>query len=166
MLRAIALVLVLLVAPGSAAAEPPSSLAADTGDARWGWPVAAPHVVVRQFIAPANRYASGHRGVDLAAHDGAVYAPADGIVHFAGVVVDRPVLSIRHPGGLISSFEPVETTLTAGDPVARGDPVGTAIQGHCSALCVHFGVRLDGEYVSPMLYLGGLEPSVLLPTRR
>ena len=165
MRRTIALLLILLVVPGSASAEPPP-LAADAGNARWGWPVAAPHVVVRQFIAPAHRYATGHRGVDLAAHGGTVYAPADGIVHFAGVVVDRPVLSIRHPGGVISSFEPVETRLTEGDPVAPGDPIGTVIPGHCSEPCLHFGVRLDGEYVSPLLYLGGLEPSVLLPTRR
>jgi murein DD-endopeptidase MepM/ murein hydrolase activator NlpD len=121
---------------------------------------------VRQYIAPATAYSSGHRGVDLAAGSGTVYAPADGIVHFAGVVVDRPVLSIRHPGGLISSYEPLETTLQKGEAVSRGAPVGTVIAGHCSPICLHFGVRLDGEYVSPLLYLGGIGPSVLLPTRR
>ncbi len=132
----------------------------------WQWPVDTPKVVVRQFIAPATPYASGHRGVDLGAGGGILFAPADGIVHFAGVVVDRSVLSIRHPDGLISSYEPVETTLHKGDAVARGDPIGTVLPGHCSQTCLHLGVRLDGEYVSPLLYLGGIEPSVLLPTRR
>lgn len=132
----------------------------------WDWPVDPPLVLIRQYIAPATAYSSGHRGVDLAAGSGTVHAPADGVVHFAGVVVDRPVLSIRHPGGLISSYEPVETTLSKGDAVARGDPIGTVIVGHCTGACLHFGVRFDGQYVSPLLYLGGIEPSVLLPTRR
>jgi murein DD-endopeptidase MepM/ murein hydrolase activator NlpD len=132
----------------------------------WAWPVAPPYAVVRPFVAPPTPYAAGHRGVDLRAPDGAVYAPAPGIVHFAGVVVDRPVLSIRHAGGLLSSYEPVRTDLVEGDTVRRGDRIGTVLPGHCAAVCLHFGVRLDGEYVSPMLLLGDLPRSVLLPTRR
>src|SRR5690606_24009243 len=63
--------------------------------ALWSWPTAAPHPIARPFLAPATPYASGHRGIDVRAAAGdEVHAPADGIVHFAGVVVDRPVLSI------------------------------------------------------------------------
>ena len=178
MLRSLALVIVVLLAPGlaSIAAVTPSStvirpleLPSPTPPPPtplWFWPVDTPGVVVRPFIAPATPYSRGHRGVDLAAEAGIAYAPADGIVHFAGIVVDRPVLSLRHPGGLISSYEPVESALVDGDVVARGDPIGTVMAGHCSRTCLHFGVRVDGEYVSPMLYLGGIERSVLLPTRR
>ena len=135
--------------------------------AGWAWPVGPPHVIVRPFQAPETRYSAGHRGIDIDAAPGSpVVSPADGVVHFAGVVVDRPVVSIEHPGGLISSFEPVSSTLTEGMPVARGSPIGVvAGGGHCSDSCVHFGVRLHGEYVSPLLYVGGIEPSVLLPTR-
>jgi murein DD-endopeptidase MepM/ murein hydrolase activator NlpD len=51
-----------------------------------------------------------------------------------------------------------------GTIVAAGDPIGTvASGGHCAAECAHFGVRVDGEYVSPFLFLGGLPRSVLLP---
>jgi len=132
----------------------------------WTWPVHPPHDVVRPYLAPATAYSSGHRGIDIAAPDGTVIAPTDGVVHFAGVVVDRPVLSIRHPGGLITSYEPVETTLSAGDVVERGDVIGTVLPGHCASPCLHFGVRRDGEYVSPLLYLGGIPRAVLLPTRR
>ncbi len=131
----------------------------------WAWPVAEPHAIVRPFVAPATPYAAGHRGIDVRAPGGTVFAPAAGVVHFAGVVVDRPVLSIRHPGGLISSYEPVETALTAGEAVRRGDVIGTVVAGHCASDCLHFGVRLDGEYVNPLKYLGGLPYSVLLPTR-
>jgi murein DD-endopeptidase MepM/ murein hydrolase activator NlpD len=75
------------------------------------------------------------------------------------------VLAIRHPGGLVSSYEPVESTLKAGDAVSRGQPIGTLLPGHCASLCLHFGVRLDGEYVSPLNYLGEIPRSILLPTR-
>ena len=63
----------------------------------WDWPVGPPHAIVRPYAAPATVYGPGHRGVDLAAGAGAVVgAPADGVVHFAGFVVDRPLLSIEH----------------------------------------------------------------------
>ena len=130
----------------------------------WSWPTRAAHVVVRPFVAPASDYGAGHRGIDLAAGDD-VLAPADGTVFFAGVVVDRGVLSIDHGDGVISSYEPVTTTLHAGDTVRRGQVIGTIDPGHCAVRCVHFGVRVAGEYVSPLLFLGGAPRAVLLPTR-
>jgi murein DD-endopeptidase MepM/ murein hydrolase activator NlpD len=134
----------------------------------WSWPTDPPHRVVTPYRAPASPWAPGHRGIDIAAAPGsAVRAPAEGVVHFAGVVVDRPVLSIRHDGGLISSYEPVVASVARGDEVMRGQPIGEVQAGHCEGdACVHFGVRLDGEYVSPLLLLGGLERAVLLPVRR
>ena len=137
----------------AAASEPP-----------WAWPVRGAHQIVRPFIAPTTQYSAGHRGIDIAA-SGFVYAPVDGVVHFVGFVVDREVLSITHPGGVLSSYEPVSSTLAEGERVTRGQPIGTLETGHCVALCLHFGVRIDGQYVSPMLFLGGIPHSVLLPTR-
>lgn len=133
--------------------------------ALWAWPVEAPHPVVRDFAAPATPYAPGHRGIDIGGALGAeVRAPAAGTVHFAGVVVDRPVISIRHDSGELSSFEPVEPAVAAGDRVARGEVIGHLQDGHCElTTCLHFGVRLNGEYISPRLYLGGVERAVLLP---
>jgi murein DD-endopeptidase MepM/ murein hydrolase activator NlpD len=123
---------------------------------------------VRPFVAPADRYGAGHRGIDLAAAPGTtVRAPAAGVIHFSGIVAGRPVLSVEHSGALLSSFEPVASALAAGTIVARGDPVGVvaASAGHCAASCLHFGVRLHGQYVSPLNYLGGIPLPVLLPTR-
>ena len=132
----------------------------------WAWPVGAPHPVVRPFEAPETPYAAGHRGIDIAATLGdIVRAPADGVIHFSGFVVDRAVISIDHGGGVISSFEPVVSPLTEGTVVHRGDPIGALQSGHCRAPCLHFGVRLNGRYVSPFNFLGGMERSVLLPTR-
>jgi murein DD-endopeptidase MepM/ murein hydrolase activator NlpD len=134
----------------------------------WSWPVGPPHRVVRGFVAPEHPWSPGHRGIDVGAPIGSpVTAPDDGVVHFAGVVVDRPVLSMRHADGVLSSLEPVESDLSAGDPVVRGQVVGTVRPGHCADdECVHLGARVDGEYVSPLLMLGLGRPSVLLPTRR
>jgi murein DD-endopeptidase MepM/ murein hydrolase activator NlpD len=130
------------------------------------WPIPPPHPIVRPFVAPPAAFAAGHRGIDIGAPPGTiVLSPADGVVYFSGVVVDRPVLSIRHAGGLLTSFEPVVSGLPAGTAVTRGEPVGTLGAGHCANACLHFGVRVFGQYVSPLNYLGGIPPSVLLPTR-
>jgi len=131
----------------------------------WAWPVDPPYSVVRPYLAPDTPYSAGHRGIDLEAPGGTVYAPADGIVHFVGTVVDRPVLSIEHAGGVLTSYEPVVSALTKGEAVERGQPMGTALSGHCASVCLHFGVRIDGEYASPLAWLGGVGRAVLLPTR-
>lgn len=135
--------------------------------ASWTWPTAAPHPIVGAFVAPETPYAAGHRGIDVSAPlDSIVRAPADGVIHFSGFVVDRAVVSIDHGGGVISSFEPVVSDLAEGTIVRRGDPIGALQSGHCRAPCLHFGVRLNARYVSPLNYLGGMEASVLLPTRK
>ena len=131
----------------------------------WSWPVAGPHPLARPYLAPPTRYAAGHRGIDIRAAAGTpVLAPDGGVVHFVGVVVDRPVLSIAHDGGVLSSFEPVESSLVVGEQVVRGEVIGTLLAGHCASPCLHLGARVDGAYVNPLLFLGGVPWSVLLPS--
>ena len=125
--------------------------------------------MLRAFDPPDKPWLSGHRGVDLeATHDGvAVTSPASGTVSFVGVVVDRPVITIDHGGGLRSSFEPVESPLAKGTVVAKGDIIGTLLPGHCEALlCVHWGVRRADDYVNPLEFVTDLRPSILLPVSR
>jgi len=133
-------------------------------DGTWSWPVEGPRQVIRPFIAPAERWSSGHRGVDLAAGE-VLLAPAAGVVRFAGVVVDRGVLSIDHGDGIVSSYEPVTPLVEPGDTVVPGEPIAIIEPGHCTVRCVHMGVRVDGEYANPLRWLGGVPRSVLLPTR-
>ena len=149
-------------------AEPALSAAA-----RWSWPVAGRRVVARAFLAPPHAYGPGHRGIDLRADDAAansaggaavVLAPADGVVAFVGTVVDRSLVTLDHGNGLVSTLEPVDASVAHGQRVTRGEAVGLLSGGgHASAGTLHLGVRLDGEYVNPLLFLGGVERARLLP---
>ncbi|HST80581.1 MAG TPA: M23 family metallopeptidase [Kineosporiaceae bacterium] len=135
----------------------------------WAWPLTPHPQVVRRFAVGPERWSAGHRGVDLLPSNATagVHAPANGVVHFAGVLAGRPVLSIDHGGGLISSFEPVVSTFHRGQPVQRDDAVGrlTDTRSHCgSTMCLHWGVRKDGRYIDPLLLLSRRRgPAVLLP---
>jgi murein DD-endopeptidase MepM/ murein hydrolase activator NlpD len=139
--------------------------AAPAGD--WVWPVAGGRNAVRGFEAPASRYSAGHRGIDIAANRGTdVVAPAAGTVRFAGVVVDRSTVTVASPDGVLISMEPVRSELAVGASVAKGGRLGiVSTGGHCSNGCLHLGVRIEGEYVSPLRYFGGVPRAVLLPMR-
>ncbi|MCS6712331.1 M23 family metallopeptidase [Brachybacterium sp. EF45031] len=162
------LALVVLVAcllPGATVRAAP-----DVEPGSWSWPLAAPHRVVHPFEAPPTPYAAGHRGADLAGAGVQVRAVDDGVVRFVGQVAGRPVVSIQHAGGLQSTYEPVRSSVQAGQPVRRGDVIGTLDEAstsasHCAPqLCLHLGARLAGGYLDPLLLLGDRRgPSVLLP---
>ncbi|MBX3089197.1 MAG: M23 family metallopeptidase [Cryobacterium sp.] len=146
----------------------PNSVGNSAVEARglWGWPLEGSHRIVRPYLAPETPYGRGHRGVDLAADSSTiVLAPENATVWFSGRVVDRELISLRLTDGTLLSFEPVHSSLRAGDRVERGQQIGTLLDGHCTPACLHFGVRVHGEYVSPLLFLGGIPHSVLLPTR-
>ncbi|MET2012460.1 M23 family metallopeptidase [Microbacterium chocolatum] len=130
----------------------------------WVWPV-APSSLVRPFDPPADPYGPGHRGVDLQSSPGAsIRAVAAGMVVFAGWVVDRPVISIDHGGGVVSSVEPVVALVAVGETVAPGSAIGViAPEGHGAAGRIHFGVRVHGVYVDPLSLLPAPARAVLLP---
>jgi len=131
----------------------------------WSWPLDPPHHILTGFQAPQTRYSAGHRGIDLEASTGAaVHAPSDAEVYFAGTVVDRPVLTLQTSAGVLISMEPVVGSVALHTLVRAGDVVGAVGSGgHCEPGCVHLGVRVAGEYVSPLLFLGGAQRAILLP---
>lgn len=134
-------------------------------ESRWHWPLSPPYRLTEPYVQPAHSYAPGHRGIDIKA-DGSTdaLAPADGVVVLSGVVVDRPLLTIDHGDGLVSTLEPVTPTVTSGDSVARGEVVGTlALGGHAKPGHLHLGARVHGEYVNPLQFLGSVPRAVLLP---
>ncbi|WP_278264082.1 peptidoglycan DD-metalloendopeptidase family protein [Nocardia sp. AG03] len=145
------LVLTVVSAAGSVSA-------AEVGD--FGWPLRPRPSVERRFDKPERNWLPGHRGVDLAASDGqVVFAAGDGVVVFAGVVANKAVVSIDHPGGVRTTYEPVEAQVAVGNRVVRGTPIGTVVAGHegCPvAACLHWGARRESgehsrrEYVDPL----------------
>ena len=138
----------------------------------WNPPLNAPIRLVNQYRQPNSDYSAGHRGVDyLVDQNQAVLAPADGEVWFVRKVFQRNLITLSHPGGLLSEFEPVCSDLVKGQAVLQGQEIGhlcepdSSYTPHCaSATCLHFSVRKDGAYLSPLVFIGGLNPSRLLPT--
>jgi murein DD-endopeptidase MepM/ murein hydrolase activator NlpD len=130
----------------------------------WAWPLAS-FRLEQPYAAPADEYGPGHRGVDLRPlAEGDVEAPASGVVAFSGRVADRGILTIDHGDGLVTTLEPIESGLEVGVPVQRGAPVGTvALGGHTAPGALHFGVRLHGEYINPLVLLDEVPRAVLLP---
>lgn len=150
-------------APIASASAAPGAVTQQSS--RWQWPIAPPVSVTGAFVEPADAYSAGHRGIDVAAVTGTVVlSPADGEVAFVGVVVDRPLITIDHGGGYVSTLEPVTSSLTVGDAVVQGDAVGTVgTGGHTPNGSVHWGVRLNAKYISPATLLGNRSRPVLLP---
>lgn len=152
-----ALVLALLVLATPARADSPA----------WSWPTSS-RQVVRGFEAPPEPWSAGHRGIDLPAPAGSpVSAVADGVVAFAGTVVDRGVVAIDHDG-VRSSVEPVVPSVAAGERVRAGEVIGRlGVGGAHPPGVLHLGARIEAgtgwAYVSPLLYLGGVRRAVLLP---
>lgn len=138
---------------------------ANVSTGTWRWPLTGHPQVLQTFDKPAQNWLPGHRGVDLDARSGdTLFSPARGKIAFSSTVVDRPVLVIDHGDGFRTSLEPATGTLPVGTWVAAGATIGSVATGaHCSQRCVHWGVRLNGQYIDPTLLIRDLRPSILLP---
>ncbi len=119
---------------------------------------------MREFDDLEYNWLSGHRGVDLDWDPGSsVYAAADGTVVYAGIVVDRPVVSISH-GKIRSTYEPISPSVSVGEVVAQGQVIGTLLPGH-SPGGLHWGAKINAStYVNPLRMMVG--PIVLKPWDR
>lgn len=128
----------------------------------WQPPVGLPVTIGEKFDPPSVRWSSGHRGVDLCPPTGTpVYAPNTGTVIYAGKLVDRNVVSVRHGSGVRSTFEPVSPEIQVGARVNTGDLLGTLEEGHTDN-CLHWGLKVNRDlYLNPLGVLIG--PPVLKP---
>ena len=124
----------------------------------WAWPVRGP--VIRGFDPPDTPFGAGHRGIDIAVVPGTpIFAPEAGTVSFAGRVGGELFVTIDHGGGLSSTYSWISsTTVRKGDVVSRGQPIGTTGMGPPGASVphLHFGAKLGGEYVDPLMLLAPL----------
>jgi len=145
--------------PPAGAAAPDDPSAAAGRQARYGWPLRPVPRIGQRFRAPPNPWSPGHRGVDLVGAPGQeVRAARDGVVAFAGPLAGRGVVSVLHPDGLRTTYEPVTATVAVGTVVSRGAVLGTLEPGHpgCPATaCLHWGVRRgDADYLDPLVLVG------------
>ncbi|WP_431195977.1 M23 family metallopeptidase [Mycobacterium camsae] len=137
---------------------------ADAAGGRLQWPLRPRPAVVRAFDAPSPDWQPGHRGVDLAGSPGQpVYAAGDSTVVFVGVLAGRPVVSLAHPGGLHTSYEPVRAKVRTGQAVASGALIGELVAGHagCPAgACLHWGAMWGpasrADYLDPLGLLASM----------
>ncbi|GLJ67252.1 murein DD-endopeptidase MepM/ murein hydrolase activator NlpD [Nocardioides luteus] len=187
-----ALFLVVLIAPSDPALATPRAEVAPSGASldgatghdegsrpvgatdevpRGEWPLAPQPSVERRFDPPDAPWGAGHRGVDLAGSPGAVVRAAlAGTVSFAGVIAGKPAVSVDH-GATRTTYEPVVATVSVGDSVAAGSPLGRlGVAGsHCfPAACLHWGwIRnADDVYLDPLLLVDAPRPIRLLPLWR
>jgi hypothetical protein len=157
MFPALLVVLLLLFAATPATAPPEFGLVAAAAPPEFGWPVDS-HRVTRRFDPPPAPWLPGHRGVDLAAPPSAVVrAAGPGVVVFTGRVAGRGVVSVAHPGGLRTTYEPLTPSVATGDRVTTGAEIGRLTSGHAGcpeAACLHWGLRRGDLYLDPLALLG------------
>jgi murein DD-endopeptidase MepM/ murein hydrolase activator NlpD len=154
--------------PSSHRSEAPGagSLTAGTGGVEvspgpaygtYAWPVRGQ--VLRPYDPPETPFGSGHRGIDISAPLGElVRAAQEGTVAFAGPVAGSLFVSIDHPDGVRTTYSWLsEVRVRAGDRLDRGAVIGLSGAGHTGVdpPHLHFGARFAGEYMDPMLLLGG-----------
>lgn len=124
----------------------------------YSWPLDGQPTVTRSFEKPPGPYAPGHRGVDLTAEPGSVARAAGaGIVTFAGMVAGRGVVTVTHPNGLRTTYEPISVSVDEGHVVAAGAALGAVNAGHAhcpAAACLHWGARHGNTYLDPLSLLG------------
>jgi murein DD-endopeptidase MepM/ murein hydrolase activator NlpD len=154
-----------VVAVTSAGAAGPPAAAPPAGTYRL--PLTSTVDVAREFVPPPQPWAAGHRGVDLRAHLGVdVLSPVAGVVTYSGLVGGRRVVTVTDASGRRSSVEPLTPSVGVGDLVGAGSLLGSleAQGSHCApSVCLHWGVRVEDEYVDPFSLLAGAGPVVLLP---
>jgi murein DD-endopeptidase MepM/ murein hydrolase activator NlpD len=118
-------------------------------------------------VRPSSDYGQGHRGVDLGGLTGADVRAVDaGTVSHVGVIAGRGTVTVLHPSGVRSTYEPVSAGVTVGQVVARGERLGTLDDAgsHCAPrACLHLGAVRGRTYLDPMALLGSARRVRLLP---
>lgn len=98
-----------------------------------------------------------HRGLDISARRGTpVYAPADGVVVFAGRNGGLgKTIRISHGFGFTTIYGHLnEIDAQPGDEIHRGDQIGTVGNtGRSTGSHLHYEVHADGKSVDPLYYI-------------
>lgn len=113
--------------------------------------------LLQVFQVGEQNWLPGHRGVDLAGSPGQlVVAAASGTISWVGVIAGVPMLTVQHPDGLRTTYQPVEALVPQGSAVSAGQVIASLVDGHCLAqACLHWGLRDGDTYLDPIAWLRG-----------
>jgi murein DD-endopeptidase MepM/ murein hydrolase activator NlpD len=104
-----------------------------------------------------TRWGRLHGGIDMAAPTGTpIYAPADGVVTFAGWSSGYGrLVKIQHEFGIETRYGHQSLIrVQVGQRVSRGDRIGDiGSSGHSTGPHLHYEVRVGGQTVDPMIYI-------------
>lgn len=126
----------------------------------FAWPCPSSTRVTSDYgnrISPTEGASSNHKGIDIGADYGAdIVASADGTVVFAGYSSGAGnYIMIDHGGSLYTVYMHASSlcaekgaVVTKGQVIAKVGSTGISTGNH-----LHFGVSLNGSYVSPWNYL-------------
>lgn len=135
----------------------------------WISPLPGERPVITSYNPQAKRGGDAppatHMGVDLIATFGEeIRAPMGGVISFAGVVNEIPIVVLTHHDQLVfrrTTYLPATTDFPIGYPVLQGvNFARVAPLFHCARPCLHWGERIGNRYANPMKHLGR---AVLLP---
>ncbi len=126
----------------------------------WPVPGRSPADITSPFgnrTSPTAGASTNHRGIDIACNMGdPIVAASTGTVIVADYnYAEGNYICIDHGGGVVTVYMhnsqlyvSVGEMVTAGQTIAAAGSTGISSGPHC-----HFGVRVDGTYVNPMIYL-------------
>lgn len=128
-----------------------------------GWPSHS-HVISSPFgprSSPGGIGSSNHQGIDIALPVGTgLYAAEDGKADLVQSTAQSGgygnLVCIRHSAKIQTCYAHMDkVSVKRGDQVERGDKIGlSGSTGNSTGPHLHFEVRVDGEQVNPVDYLG------------
>lgn len=126
------------------------------------WPCPSSTRITSEYgprTSPTGGASSNHKGIDIgAAYGAAIVAAADGVVKSATYSSTAGnYVMIDHGGGLYTVYMHCSSlSVSVGQSVSAGETIaGVGSTGISTGNHLHFGVSLNGSYVSPWSYLKG-----------
>lgn len=127
--------------------------------------IAAERIPFDMPVRPGFRFTSGygmrwgrmHNGTDFAAPTGTpIYAPADGVVTFAGWSSGYGrLVKVQHAFGIETRYaHQNRIRVEVGQRLSRGDRIGDiGNSGRSTGPHLHYEIRVGGRPVNPMIYI-------------
>lgn len=130
------------------------------GDIAFQWPVPSSGRITSTYgsrEAPVDGASTNHKGIDIGAAEGAdILAAEKGTVVISTYSESAGnYVMISHGGGVYTVYMHMNKRLVSvDDEVSRGQLIGyVGSTGYSTGPHLHFGIRADGNYVDPQLYV-------------